>query len=129
MSKNIFSELSDAMANAAEKAGKYTVLVDARHRMPASGIAFAKDTILTAGHVVEREEDIKILFADGSELSARLAGRDSGTDLAVLKLDSPFATPAEVAKMPARVGQFVLAIGRPSAPDAAVCLKNLSRPM
>ncbi len=115
MSKNIFSDLSQSMADAAEKAGKYTALVDARRRIPASGIAIAKDTILTAGHVVEREEDIKILFGDGSETSARLAGRDPGTDLAVLKLDSASASPAEVAKTPARVGQLVLAIGRPSA--------------
>ena len=43
-----------------------------------------------------------------------LAGRDAGSDLAVLKLDSASATPAEVSKTPARVGQFVLAIGRPS---------------
>lgn len=115
MSKNIFSDLSQSMADAAEKAGKYTALVDARRRIPASGIAIAKDTILTAGHVVEREEDIKILFGDGRETSARLVGRDPGTDLAVLKLDSASASPAEVAKTPARVGQLVLAIGRPSA--------------
>lgn len=115
MSKNIFSELSEAMANAAEKAGKYIVLVNARRRMPASGIAISTDTILTAGHVVEREEGIKILFHDGSETTARLIGRDPGTDLAILKLDSASATPANVAKTPARVGQFVLAIGRPSA--------------
>lgn len=114
MSKNIFTELSDAMANAAEEAGKFTVLVDARRRFPASGIAFAKDMILTAGHVVEREEDIRILLADGSEVTARLAGRDPGTDLAVLKLDSASAIPAKVAGTPARVGQFVLAIARPS---------------
>ena len=114
MSKNIFSELSESMANAAEKAGSYTVLVDARRRMPASGIAFAKDMILTAGHVVEKEEDIRILFSDGSEAKARLIGRDPGTDLAVLKLDSASAVPASTAKYPARVGDFVLAIGRPS---------------
>lgn len=114
MSKNIFSELSEAMANAAEKAGKYTVLVDARRRMPASGIAIAKDMILTAGHVVEKEEDIRILFSDGKEAKARLIGRDPGTDLAVLKLDSASAVPASTAKNPARVGEFVLAIGRPS---------------
>lgn len=114
MSKSIFTELSEAMADAAEKAGKYTVLVDARRRMPASGIVTARDTILTAGHVVEREEDIRILFGNGSEASARLAGRDPGTDLAVLKLDSASAAPAETAKSPARVGQFVLGIGRPS---------------
>ena len=115
MSKNIFSELSESMANAAEKAGKYTVLVDARRRMPASGIAISKDTILTAGHVVEKEEDIRILFSDGSEAKARLIGRDPGTDLAVLKLDSASASPAAAAKNPARVGEFVLAIGRLSA--------------
>ena len=114
MSKNIFSELSESMANAAEKAGKYTVLVDARRRMPASGIAISKDTILTAGHVVEKEEDIRILFGDGSEAKARLIGRDPGTDLAVLKLDATSASPAAAAKNPARVGEFVLAIGRPS---------------
>lgn len=115
MTKNIFTELSDAMANAAEQAGKSTVLVDARRRIPASGIVFANDMILTADHVVEKEEDIRILLGDGSELTARLVGRDPGTDLAVLKLSSASATPAQVAKVPARVGQFVLAIGRPSS--------------
>ena len=114
MTKNILVELSDAIADAAERAGKSTVLVDARRKFPASGIAFSKDLILTADHVVEREEDIKVILADGAEVTARLAGRDPGTDLAVLKLDRPEATPAEVSKTPARVGQFVLAIGRPS---------------
>ena len=115
MSKNLFVELSDAMADAAERAGKSTVLVDARRKFPASGIAFAKDLILTADHVVEREEDIKVILADGTEVTARVAGRDPGTDLAVLKLDStPQPAPAEVSKTAARVGQFVLAIGRPS---------------
>jgi S1-C subfamily serine protease len=114
MSKNIFTELSEALADAAERAGKSTVLVDARRRLPASGIAIAKDLILTADHVVERDEDIRILLGDGTETTARLAGRDPGTDLAVLKLDSASAAPAEVSKSPARVGQFVLAIARPS---------------
>lgn len=114
MSKNLFVELSDAMADAAERAGKSTVLVDARRKFPASGIAFAKDMILTADHVIEREEDIKVILADGTEVTAHLAGRDAGTDLAVLKLDSASATPAEISKNPARVSQFVLAIGRPS---------------
>ena len=106
MSKNLLVELSDAIADAAELAGKSTVLVDARRRFPASGIAFAKDLILTANHVVEREEDIKVILADGTEVTARLAGRDPGTDLAVLKLDKDSTAPAEVSKTPARVGQI-----------------------
>lgn len=118
MSRNIFTELSNAMADAVEQAGKFTVLVEARRRFPASGILFAKDMILTADHVVERDEDIKVLLGDGMEFTARLAGRDPGTDLAVLKLDlsarTASTTPAELAKTPARVGEFVMAIGRPS---------------
>jgi S1-C subfamily serine protease len=115
MSKNAFLELSDAAASAAERAGKSTVLVDARRKFPASGIAISADTILTADHVVERDEDIKVILADGAELNAKLLGRDPGSDLAVLKLEKASATPAEVSKTPARVGQFVLAIGRPSS--------------
>ncbi len=115
MAKNIFTELSDAMAEAAEHAGKSTVLVDARKRFPASGVAISADTILTADHVVERDEDVKVILHDGTELTAKLAGRDPGSDLAVLKLDKASATAAEVSKTPARVGQFVLAIGRPSS--------------
>jgi S1-C subfamily serine protease len=114
MSKNLFVELSEAMADAAERAGKSTVQVDARRRFPASGIAFAKDLILTADHVVERDEDIKVILADGTEVTASVAGRDPGTDLAVLKLASASATPAEVSTTAARVGQLILAIGRPS---------------
>src|SRR3990170_3053117 len=75
---NLLVELSTAMADAAEKASLSTVMVDARRRMSASGIAFAGDLILTAHHVVERDEGIKITLADGSEVAASLAGRDPG---------------------------------------------------
>ncbi len=91
MAKNTLQEFSDALADAAERAGKSTVLVDARRRIPASGIAYAGDLILTADHVVEKDDDLKVTLPDGSVVAARLAGRDPGTDLAVLKLDSSSA--------------------------------------
>ncbi len=87
MSKTVLVELSDALADAAELAGRSTVLVNARRRIPASGIVFAADLVLTAEHVIEKEEDISVVFADGSEVPAKIAGRDAGTDLAVLKLE------------------------------------------
>jgi S1-C subfamily serine protease len=102
------------MANAVEKAGAATVLVDGRRRMPASGIAFATDLVLTADHVIEREEDIPVGLPDGSQLAARLAGRDPGSDLAVLRLPSAVAAVAETAPQEARIGQLVLALGRPT---------------
>lgn len=110
---NILVELSNAMASAAETAGASTVLVDARPRLPGSGIAFAPDLVLTASHVVEREDSIRVVLGDGNELAARLAGRDAGSDLAVLRLERPAAAPASPAGE-AKIGQLVLALGRPS---------------
>ncbi len=126
MSKNVLVELSDALADAAEKTGKATVLVNARRRMPASGIAYAADLILTADHVIEREEDIKVTLADGKEVSARVAGRDAGSDLAVLKLERAAGTVAEPTKSPARLGQIALALARPSADGIEASLGTVS---
>ena len=108
--------LSDAMADAVGRAGTYTVLVDARRRHPASGILFEAGLVLTADHVVERDEDIRIVLPGGEETAATVAGRDPGSDLVVLRLPGGGGTAAEIANAPARIGQFVLAIGRPS-PD------------
>jgi len=126
MSENILVQLSDALAEAAERGGRSTVLVNARRRMPASGIVFAKDAILTANHVVERDEDISVALPDGTELSATVTGRDPGSDLALLKLERAAANPAEPTKTPARVGQIALALGRPSKEGIEASLGTVS---
>jgi S1-C subfamily serine protease len=112
---NPLTALSDAMADAVTRAGAGTVLVNARRRFPASGIAYASNMILTADHVVERDDDISVVLPDGSELKASLAGRDPGNDLAVLKLERAVAAVVEPAPQDARVGQLVLALGRPTS--------------
>jgi S1-C subfamily serine protease len=110
---NVLVELSNAMVAATEKAGASTVLVNARRRMSASGVVYAADLILTADHVVEQEEGITVTLSDGSVLGAKLAGRDPGSDLALLRLERPAGKPAEIAPEP-KIGQLVLALGRPS---------------
>jgi S1-C subfamily serine protease len=122
---NVLVDLSNGLAAAAEKAGASTVLVDARRRMPLSGIAFAPGLILTAEHGVEREDGIKIVLPDKTELSASLAGRDPGSDLAVLRLEKDVATPAQPADG-AKIGQLVLALGRPSAEGIEASLGVIS---
>src|SRR6266498_2945105 len=126
MSQNILVELSDALADAAEKAGKATVLVNARRRIPASGIAYASDLVLTADHIVEREEDITVILADGTEIPAKVAGRDAGSDLAVLKLERAAGAVAEATKSPARLGQIALVLGRPSRDGIEASLGTVS---
>lgn len=108
------TEFSNGLASAVEAVGASTVLVDARKRYPASGIALGEDLVLTADHVVTREDGIKVLLADGRALGATIAGRDPGSDLALLRLSEKALTPARTSDS-VKVGQLVLALGRPSS--------------
>ncbi len=110
---SILTDFSNGLASAVEKGGAGTVLVDARRRYPASGIAYAADLVLTADHVVTREEDLSVSNADGKAASVSLAGRDPGSDLALLRLGEKILTPTKVADAAPKVGQLVIALGRP----------------
>lgn len=111
---NPLTDFSNGLASAVEKGGASTVLVDARKRYPASGIAYSQDLILTADHIVTREENIKVLLPDGRTFDATIAGRDPGSDLALLRLPEKVLTPAQTSD-DVKVGQLVLALGRPNS--------------
>jgi S1-C subfamily serine protease len=108
------SALSDQLADAVERAGRAVVQVNGRPRRPSSGIVYAPTLVLAAEHAVEREEDLTVDTAAGPSLAAQLVGRDVASDLAVLRVPGLDAEPAVRASAPARVGQFVLAVGRPA---------------
>jgi S1-C subfamily serine protease len=90
------------------------VLVDGRARYPASGVVYAPNLVLTASHVLERDNDLTISTFDKRTLPARLVGRDLATDLAVLRVTDLGLTAAPTSDEPARVGQLVLAVARSS---------------
>jgi S1-C subfamily serine protease len=108
------TEFSEGLTAAVEKAGASTIVVDARKRYPASGIAYAEDLVLTADHVVTREENLKVILPDGRSLGATVAGRDPGSDLALLRLAEKALSPATTSDT-VKVGQLVLALGRPNS--------------
>jgi S1-C subfamily serine protease len=112
---NVLTDLSAALAQTVADAGAAVVRVEGRRRIPATGIVWTADgTILTAHHVVSRDEGIQIGLPDGSTVAATLAGRDPSTDLAVLKADASGLTPlTEANKQDIAVGHFALALGRP----------------
>jgi serine protease DegQ len=108
------SALSDGMADAVASVATAVVRVNGRRRRAGSGVVFAQNTVLTASHVLEREEDLSVETADGRTLSARFAGRDHSSDLAVLKVEGLDIEPATPVEGDARVGQISLAVGSPS---------------
>jgi S1-C subfamily serine protease len=113
MSSETFVSLSNAFADSVETAGKSTVMVNGRRRMPSTGIAYTSDLLITANHTIEREEDVKITLPDGSSVTASLAGRDPSRDIALLRLKEGNLNPPITSQKPARIGEMVLALGRP----------------
>ena len=111
----MLEELSASTADLAERAGRSLVRVDGRRRMSASGVVWSADgLIVTAHHVVEREEGLEVGLPDGSTVAATLVGRDPSTDVALLRVAATGLTPAEwVDAADLRVGNLVLALGRP----------------
>jgi S1-C subfamily serine protease len=114
LESSVLGRLSNDLAGAVESAGQSTVTVNARRRMPATGIVWNADgLIVTSNHVVERDDDITIGLPDGRTLPATLVGRDPGSDLAILKIEASDLIPAPRATSEVKPGHLVLAIGRP----------------
>jgi S1-C subfamily serine protease len=112
--QSVLGRLSNDLADAVERAGAATVTVNARRRMPATGIVWTADgLIVTANHVVERDDEITVGLADGRTVEAKLVGRDPGSDLALLKIEASDLTPAPRTESDVKPGHLVLAIGRP----------------
>lgn len=112
---NVLKTLSDALASAVESTGPSIVRVDARRRLPASGVVWSSDgLIVSAHHVIEQDTSIGIGLADGKSARANLVGRDPSTDVALLRaeakdlLAAPWKSPDSL-----KVGHMVLALGRP----------------
>ena len=105
--------VSDQMADAVEQVGPTIVQVNGRPRRPASGVIYASTLVLAADHAIEREDDLTVETTTGAALPAQLVGRDPASDLAVLRVPGLGSEPARRAASSARVGQFVLAVGRP----------------
>lgn len=72
--------------------------------------------IVTNNHVIADADEIEVNFVDGSKLKAELVGKDTKTDLAVLKVD-PTKHKLKAVEFgnseKARIGDWVLAIGNP----------------
>jgi Do/DeqQ family serine protease len=72
--------------------------------------------IITNAHVIDNADEITVTLLDDRQIKAQIVGRDRGSDVAVLKVDSKNLTEMPLAdSSKAEVGDFVLAIGNPFA--------------
>lgn len=95
-------------------------------------VDLANGYIMTNNHVIADADEIKLELADGEVYEGQVLGRDSNTDIAILKIADPefnrdgltqlsFADDQEIT-----VGDFVLALGAPFGLDASVSFGVIS---
>jgi S1-C subfamily serine protease len=111
----VLLNLSNDLAETVEAASSGIVRMEARRRLPASGIVWSSDgAIVSAHHVVQQDDNIKVGLPDGQSVSATLVGRDPTTDVAVLRAEAKNLSPPTWAEPnDVQVGHLVLALGRP----------------
>lgn len=81
-----------------------------------SGFVISEDGyVVTNNHVVEKADDIEVIFEDGEKYRAEIIGKDPKTDLALIKIEPKNKLPAvefgNSDKL--RIGDWVIAIGNP----------------
>jgi S1-C subfamily serine protease len=109
--KSLSAELGELVAASSQS----VVRVEGRSRLAASGVIYAADgVIVTAHHVVERSDNVRVGLPNGDSVEATLIGRDPSVDLAVLRVQrNDLAAAAWVDAGELHVGNLVLALGRP----------------
>ena len=74
----------------------------------------AEGLIVTNAHVVAGADAVRVRLNDGRGLDAAVVGRDTESDLALLRVEAEGLVAAPLrADEPARVGEWVIAVGNP----------------
>ena len=107
--------VSTEIAGAVEVTADAVVSVHGGYRWPSSGVVWREGVVVTAAHTIRREEELEIVLADGARVTGELAGMDTGTDLAVLKVATARSGAPERTELGAlKVGQLAIAVARVS---------------
>ena len=98
-----------------------------------SGVIFdAEGLLLTNAHVVEGADKLSVGLSDGRRVSGRVVGKDTLTDLAVVRLEGkgPWPTATLGDSDALNVGDWAIAVGNPFGLESTVTLgiiSNLNR--
>ena len=115
--------ISDIVVNAVESSKNAVVKIDCFKNekgktVPSgsgSGFIFSSDGyIFTNYHVIQNAERITVTLIDGRETHGEIIGKDSDSDLAVIKIYEPNIAVARLGdSSDLKIGQLVVAIGNP----------------
>lgn len=105
----VLQELSTAIEARVAHHSNSVAVRNASHRH-ISGIAWQPDAVATSEQAFGSRDEYEVVTAQGRVIKARIAGRDAGTNVLVLRLVEPIEAPALEAGE-ARAGALVLSLG------------------
>ncbi|WP_027577990.1 S1C family serine protease [Bradyrhizobium sp. Ai1a-2] len=122
---SVLATVSGATAEIVARAAPAVVSVHS-HRSRASGFVWKAGLVVTADEALAEEGEVLVRFADGTERSATIAGRDHTTDVALLRVETSNISPIKLsAGVPALGSLALVAAAERGVPAAALGLISL----
>lgn len=106
-------DFSNSLADAVDRAGQNVVSIVEGGETGVSGTIWREGVVVTAAHTLRGRDEVTLVLPSGDTTTAKLVGRDPGTDIAALRFSASGAGKAQFAPLQdLKVGHVVLAIGR-----------------
>ena len=103
-------QFSDALAARVESTKATAVAIRLAHERLVTGIVWQSDVVVASEQSLPQREEFEIVMTGGTVTTAKVAGRDSSTNIAVLRAQAPLAS-SSITTNEARAGAIVIAIG------------------
>jgi S1-C subfamily serine protease len=103
-------QFSDALAARVEFTKPTAVAIRLAHERFVTGTVWQSDVVVASEQSLPRREEFEVVMTGGTVTTAKVAGRDSSTNIAVLRPQAPLAS-SSITTNEARAGAIVIAIG------------------
>lgn len=113
------SDRAEPVADAAEIILPSVVHIQTRAGV-GSGVVYQPGLVITAAHVVQDSDSVRVRFTDGEQVNGTVVGTAPDVDIAVIEVDREDVSPATFASEKPRVGQMAIAVGSPWGLESTV---------
>src|ERR1700732_4481274 len=126
---DLLAQFSNALAARAELAKTAVVAIGLRHGRHLTGTVWRSDIVVASEQSLPRKDEFELVAPGGAVVTAKLAGRDPSTNIAILRLAEPIAA-TTIAAGEAHPGALALAVGADGSGSASARLGvvNLAGP-
>jgi S1-C subfamily serine protease len=107
---DLLAQFSSALAARAEAAKNAVVAIRLAHGRHITGMAWRSEIVVASEQSLPRRDEFELVAPGGPVVTAKVAGRDPSTNIAILRLAAPLAAPT-IAAADAHTGAIALAIG------------------